>query len=171
MKEMYCQVLFNNPSKELVEMGCNDRSVMVYSTADGEPSETVWNTVLYSLLQQQTANPDADAMQKELHRAYVSNDGAMQARIKEKYLLETSLTLRNHVIRTLREFDQLIEHVDNTIEAAGGLAELEKEHKHIGMIHRHNQFVRGVFQKAKERLEEKIQAETRRRQRVPSQAR
>eukprot|EP01083_Nonionella_stella_P302783 1045430_1 len=30
MPEVFCQVLFNNPTPELIRLGCNDRSKMVY---------------------------------------------------------------------------------------------------------------------------------------------
>ena len=161
MKEIYCQVLFTKPSKEMIELGCNDRSKMVYRTQDGAISNTVWDTVLYSLLEQQVAgNAQVEATREEFYQAHVTGDEETKAAIRERYILESSMTLRNHVDRTLKEFNELVDKVDAIIEASGDKDMVNKEYPRLDMIHKHNKFVQGVFQKVQQRLEGIIQAET-----------
>lgn len=165
MKELYCQVLFTNPSKEMVELGCNDRSKMVYGTENGDISTTVWNAVLYSLLEQQSGNTEAEAMKKAFYQAHLDGDTATMTKVRAKYFLEICLTLRNHVVRTSREFEELVGKVNTIIEASGDMSLVEKEHPHLGIIHQHNRFILGVFQKVQNRLEAFVKKEmTRRRQ-------
>jgi len=165
MKELYCQILFTSPSKVMIELGCADRTKMLYRTEDGAIADTVWNTVLYSLLEQQIGNPEAEAARKALYQAHLDCDATTTSEIREKYLLEASLTLRNHVERTLKDLDELVDKVDGMIEASGDVTLVEKEYPHLLMIHRHNCFLQGVFQKVKDRLDGMIQTDmTRRRQ-------
>lgn len=164
MKELYCQVLFTKPSKELIELGCTDRSKMVYRTQDGAVSNTVWDIVLYSLLEQQVAgNAQVEAIRKEFYQAHVNGDEETKAPIRERYTLECSLTLRNHVQSTLKEFNDLVNKVDTILEASGDKDRVNEENPCLEMIHKHNKFVQGVFQRVQKRLEGMIQAETVRR--------
>ena len=52
MPEIFSEILFSKPSKEMIDLGCYDQSKMVYGTKDGSISDTIWDTVLYSLLDQ-----------------------------------------------------------------------------------------------------------------------
>lgn len=169
MKEIYCQVLFTNPSKEMIELGCNDRAKMVYRT-DGAISDTVCDVVLYSLLEQQVGNTEAEATRKILYQAHLNDDETTKTAIREKYLLESSLALRNHVERTLKEFSELVEKIDTIIEGSGDISLVDKEYPHLGMIHKHNKFVQGVFEKVKRRLDGMIQSETTRRRHTMADA-
>jgi hypothetical protein len=171
MNELYCQVLFTKPSKEMIELGCTDRSKMVYRTQDGAISNTVWDSVLYSLLEQQVAgNAQVEAIREEFYQAHVNGDEATKAAIRERYILESSLTLRNHVDRTLTEFNELVDKVDAIIEASGDKDMVSKEYPRLEKIHKHNKFVQDVFQKVQQRLEGMIQAETTRRRQAMAAA-
>ena len=165
MQNIFCQVLFTNPSKEMADLGCNDRSKMVYRTEDGGIANAVWDTVLYALLEQQTGNSEAEAARKTLYQAHIDGDDKTKAEIRQKYLLESCLTLRNHVVKTLNEINSLVDKVDNIMEASGDASMVEKEYPRLSMIHRHNLYVQSVFQKVKDRLDDMTQKEmTRRRQ-------
>jgi Fe-S oxidoreductase len=170
MKELYSQVLFTKPSKEMIDLGCADRSKMVYRTKDGAVANTIWDTVLYSLLEQQLGNTEVKATREAFYKAHVNGDEATKAAIRARYNLESHLTLRNHVERTLKEFDELVDKVDSIIEASGDKDIVEKEYPRLEMIHKHNKFVQGVFQKVQRKLDDTIKTETTRRRQVMSEA-
>eukprot|EP01083_Nonionella_stella_P106747 308341_1 len=100
MPEVFCQVLFNNPTPELIRLGCNDRSKMVYRTTDGGISTAVWDCILYTLLAQVPFEQD------EFYTAHIEKDIAKKAEFHTKYALEESLTLRNHVEGTANELKE-----------------------------------------------------------------
>jgi len=67
------------------------------------------------------------------------------------------------VERTLKDLDELVDKVNGLIEASGDVSLVEKEYPHPLVIHRHNCFLQGVFQKVKDRLDGMIQMEMTRR--------
>jgi hypothetical protein len=74
MKEIFCQVLFTNPSKEMIDLGCNDRARMVYGTSDGGIGRAILDSMLYSLLEQQTGNSEAECARTEFYQAHIDGN-------------------------------------------------------------------------------------------------
>jgi len=133
MPEVFCQVLFNNPTPELIRLGCNDRSKMVYRTTDGGISTAVWDCILHTLLAQVPFEQD------EFYTAHIEKDIAKKAEFHTKYALEESLTLRNHVEGTANELKELLDKID-------ALGDYDKdEHPRLELIKRHNEFLYRVF--------------------------
>ena len=151
MPEVFSQLLFSNPTPTLVNLGCNDRSKMVYRTSDGSISTTVWDCILYTLLAQV---PDE---QDEFYTAHIEENMQEKQKFHQKYALEESLTLRNHVEGTANEFKDLVTKIDAMDE------EERASHPRLAMIRRHNHFLYRTFDKAKQRIDQRAQAEVQRR--------
>lgn len=152
MPEVFSQLLFNNPTPELILLGCNDRSKMVYRTADGGVSVAVWDCVLHTLLAQVPEEQD------EFYTAHLEGNGAVKSHFHQKYALEESLTLRNHVEGTAKEYKTLIDKIDAM--ASNGAYDY---HKHLKMIRRHNEFLYEIWMKVLDRIKHRAMTETRRR--------
>jgi len=150
MPEIFCQVVFADPTPGHVLIGCNDRSKMVYQSDDGAIADTVWYSVLYALL---AAKPEE---QQDLLDAHAHGDLSIKESLRAKYLLEISLTLKNHVAGTIRELESLTERIY--------LAKNDDHHHpNLSLIKKQNGFLQAVFKKVLERLLLIVETETRRR--------
>jgi len=146
MPEVFSQLLFNNPTAELIKLGCNDRSKMVYRTTDGGISTAVWDCILFTLLAQ------VPEEQKKFYAAHLSGNGEEKQQFHQKYALEESLTLRNHVEATANEFKDLVTKIDAMSE------EEQATHPRLPMIRRHNHFLYRKFDVVKQRIDQRAQA-------------
>jgi hypothetical protein len=155
MPELFSQVVFPDATPQHIALGCNDRSKMVYATEDGAISGTIWDSVLYALL---ASKPDE---QQALYDAHQQGDVETKKALYSKYLLETSLTLRNHVDGTLKELELLQQHIEKT-KGTG-------KHPNLPLVEKHNGFLQSVFRKVKLRLDAMVQEETTRRRSVIQQ--
>lgn len=144
--EIYSNVNFPDPDDDLIRLGAGDRTKMVYRTRDGAIANSVWDCVLYATL---GSRPEE---RKRLVDAVVNGDAEIRKALHDKYALETSLALKNHVEQTLLESYPL-----QSIPQGG------KETTRTALIRQHNNFVRGVFEKVKARLEGMVESETKRR--------
>lgn len=159
MPEIWCEILFTNPSKEMIELGCEDRSKMTYGTKDGLISQSVWDTVLYSLLDQ------VPAEQKVFYSAHLENDEHTKKMIHDKYIMETSLALRKHVMKTLNELKPVLMKTEEIFETSN------YKHQHyprLAMIHEHNMFLYRTFDMVRQRIDERAKEELKRRKKSDS---
>lgn len=148
MPEVFSQLLFSKPTPELVNLGCEDRSKIVYRTADGGVSTAVWDCILYTLLAQ------VPQEQKDFYAAHLEENFEKKAEYHRKYALEEALTLRNHVDETAMEFKDLVTKID-------AMDEVERStHPRLDMIRRHNHFLYRTFDKVRQRIDQRAQTET-----------
>ena len=155
MPEIFCEVLFSNPPKEMIDLGCDDRSKMVYGTKDGSISDTVWDTVLYSLLDQVPED------QQDFYVSHLEGDDQVKAAIHDKYVMETSLALRKHVMKTLSELKNVLHETYTIVEASS--ENINEEHPRLAMIHDHNIFLYQTFDKVRQRIDVRAKEELKRR--------
>ncbi|GFH55116.1 SET domain-containing protein [Chaetoceros tenuissimus] len=156
MPEVFSQLLFDKQTPELVELGCNDRSKMVYRCDDGGISTAVWDCILYTLLAQ------VPQEQQLFYSAHLEGNLEEKRRFHKKYALEEALTLRNHVEATANEFRDLVVKID-------AMDDDEKaKHPRIDLIRRHNSFLCGVFDRVKSRIDERAQKEVLKRRGITS---
>ncbi len=151
MPEVFSQLLFSKPTPELINLGCEDRSKMVYRTADGGVSTAVWDCILYTLLAQVPQEQD------EFYTAHIEQNLEKKLTFHKKYALEEALTLRNHVEGTANEFKDLVTKIDLMDEKECA------SHPHLSMIRRHNYFLYRTFDKVRQRIDQRAQAEVQRR--------
>jgi len=156
MSEVFCNVLYSNPSQEMINLGCNDRTKMVYRTKDGAVANAVWDTALYSLLDQVTED------QALFYNAQQEGDKDMKAVMHEKYVIETSLILRKHVVNELAQLGALLRK-GAFIFSSMSETELEREHPRLSMIQLHNAFLFETFDKVRQGIDQRIQAELKKR--------
>lgn len=156
MPEVFSQLLFHNPTPELIDLGCNDRSKMVYRTSDGGISTTVWDCILYTLLAQ------VPSEQEEFYSAHITGNMEEKLKFHRKYALEESLTLRNHVEATANEFRDYVRKIDFMSEDERAL------HPRLELIRRHNHFLYRIFDKVRQRIDNRAQAEVKRRKEAQS---
>ena len=83
----------------------------------------------------------------------MDSDSATKKFFHQKFHLETCLTLKKHVDRTLHEMDEILQ----TMEAIS--LEEKKLHPRYDVILSSNQFVRKVFAMVKQRVDGMIQSE------------
>jgi hypothetical protein len=158
MPEVFSQLIFTNPSKEMISLGCNDRSNMVYRSQDGGIPNTIWDCIMYTLLEQ------VPQEQAAFYQAYRNRDVPTQRYYHEKYLLEAAMTLRPHVMNTVSEHRELLGKIDGIvqqIEANG--QRVQDVHPRLMMIKKHNEFLCGVFDKVRARLDNISQIEVKKR--------
>jgi len=146
--EVPSQVMFTNPTPEMVAMGCNDPRRMVFRSEDGLIANAVWDSILYSVL---ASNPSE---QKELYEAHMQGDRKAKAEIHSRYALEVSMALKNHVEQALVESYSEVSELPTTDEG---------DHPTLLLIAKHKKLIREVFQKVKTRLDGIVDMEWRRR--------
>jgi hypothetical protein len=151
MPEVFSQLLFNNPTPELINLGCNDRSKMVYRTVDGGIAIAVWDCILYTLLAQ------VPQEQELFYSAHLKGNTEEKLLFHKKYGLEEALTVKNHVEATANEFKDLVTKIDAMSE------EEQASHPRLPMIRRHNRFLFETFDKVKDRVKNRIYLEGKRR--------
>lgn len=156
MPEVFSQLLFQNPTPELIHLGCNDRSKMVYRTSDGGISTTVWDCILYTLLAQ------VPSEQQEFYTAHMEGNVEEKMRFHRKYALEEALTLRNHVEATANEFRDYFRKIDFMKEEERAL------HPRLPLIRRHNHFLYRIFDKVRQRIDQRARNEVKRRKEAKS---
>lgn len=142
MPEVFCQVLFDHPKPELVQLGCEDRSRMVYRTVDGAIAPAVWDCVLYALLEQ------APALQQAFYEAHVSGNEVRKRAIADRFAKETATVLLSHVVGTLLGLDSLVETTRDLLRREG-----YTQHPRLPNIGRHNEFLQAVFGRVKQNLD------------------
>ncbi len=158
MPEIFSQLIFSNPSREMIQMGCNDRAEMVYRTEDGSISNAIWDCVLYTLLNQ------VPLEQREFYQAYASRDYVTLKKYHEKYLLEAALTLRPHVMNNIGEQRELLGRIDGIIEMVESTGDyISDVHPRLLMIRKHNEFLCNVFEMVREQLDKIAQSEVKKR--------
>jgi len=146
--EVLSQVLFKTPTAEMIALGCNDPTKMVFRSEDGMIANAVWDSMLYALLVSESGE------QMALYNAHVQGDKEAKAAIHSRYALEVSLALKKHVEQALAESYSEVQDdplVDDT------------DHPRLHLIRQHNSFLREIFLKVKCRLDGMIHAELRRR--------
>jgi hypothetical protein len=151
---IFCQILVNQPSQRHKDMGY-DNAKMVFSTSDGTIAEEVWDTVLYSILEQ------APQIQEAFYQAHVQGNLEAKCAIRRQFSLETGIMIRRHVDGTLTELKPLLKKVDDLGETAFG------HHPRLALIQRHNAFIYRTFSRVKARLDETLKAEADRRKLMP----
>ena len=145
MPEIFSQIVFTNPCPELIELGCEDRSKMVYRTEDGLISNAVWDCILFALLH---SKPEE---QKLLYEAHINGNKEAKAKLHSKYALEVLISLRRHITDTRSHFEsKVIGSVNPTVFT---------EHPRLETILRMNQFVSSVLSKVLFRVERMIESE------------
>jgi hypothetical protein len=150
MPEIFSQLIFNNPTPELINLGCNDRSKLVYRTSDGGISTTIWDCILFTLLAQVPHEQDLFYT-----AAALENNMEEKLNFHAKYALEESMTLRGHVKGTVQELKDLIDNIDSVA--------FPDAHPRLELIRRHNVFLYETFNKVLQRIEARCQTEVMRR--------
>jgi len=135
----YCKILFSNPSREIQEIGY-DPSKMLFSTENGAISQTVWDVLLYSRLEQKRLESD----QRAFYQAHMSGDEQTKGSIHAKYMKETCGALRRHVDHILAEVAELGVKT-NAFDSS--------KHPRLPVIKRHNEMVTATFQRVRENLD------------------
>ena len=147
MPEIFSQIVFTNPCPELVELGCEDRSKMVYRTEDGLISNAVWDCILFALLH---SKPDE---QKLLYDAHVNGNKEGKTKLHAKYALEVLISLRRHISDTRFHFE-------SKLSSSGSVNQMVlAEHPRLETILRMNKFVSSVLGKVLFRVERMIESE------------
>eukprot|EP00977_Amphora_coffeiformis_P012375 scaffold3058_cov177-Amphora_coffeaeformis.AAC.12 len=150
MPEIFSQITLKNPSKQHQAMGY-DLDKMVFRTKDGDISQPVWDVLLFSILEQK---PE---LQQRFYKSHVNGDEKSKDEIHKMFHLETCLTLKTHVDRTLAEMDEILTRM-NSIDNK------EKElHPMYSLIYKNNQFVHNVFGMVQKKVDQMIKAEVMRR--------
>ena len=173
MPEVFSQLIFANPSNELVSLGCNDRASMVYRSEDGGIPNSIWDCILYTLLEQV---PDEQYL---FYNASVKKDYATLRTFHERYLLEAAMTLRPHVMSTVGELRELLGRIDGIIQvvesnngssknsssqsSSSSSSSIDEVHPRLLMIREHNQFLCNVFEKVRQRLDFIVEGEVKKR--------
>lgn len=146
MPEIFSQITVETPSKRHQQMGY-DLDAMVFRTQDGAIANAVWDVLLYTILEQKPQ------LQEQFYQAHKRGDQDTKQRMHQKFHLESCLTLKTHVDRTLTEMDEILNKMD----------EVEEDERHLrprySLIRTNNEFVRGVFAMVKQRVDGMIQAE------------
>jgi hypothetical protein len=144
LPEIFCQILSNEPSQKLVNMGY-DSTKMVFRTTDGAIANAVWDVMMYNLLEQ------VPEIQESFYQAHMSEDHATKAAIHGKFHLEATLLLRNHVHKSLQECQELLHSATNLDDS---------EHPRLPLIRRHLNFLSDTFTKVQNNLDGIIRRET-----------
>ena len=143
--EIFCQILVNEPSDELVKIGYSTDK-MVFRTHDGAIATAVWDVILYSILKQ------VPEQQKLFYQACMDQTD-LRSQFHAKYLLETAITIRNYVSQSLNEVQELLSGKVAAAEQDG------RDHPRLGLIKWHNEFMSEVFQKVQNGLDDTIREE------------
>jgi SET domain len=114
-----------------------DPSNLVFRTSDGGISNTIWDFILYTLLEQNKQ------LQTLFLNAHINQQYDRKKYIHSKYHSECCSCLLNHIDRTIKEMDDLREKI-NTID--------ETTHTRLPMIRRNNDLVTTTFRKVQARL-------------------
>jgi len=158
MPEIFSQLIFTNPSDEMIQLGCNDRSAMVYRSSDGGIPNSIWYCVLYTLLAQ------VPELQTTFFNAFMNNDKNTLKSIHQKYLLETAMTLRPHVVKNCNELNDLLLNIASIIQNIDSSGEcIDEVHPRLLMIREHNKFLYDIFDKVRIRLDKIIESEVKER--------
>ena len=112
---------------------------------------------MYSILDQA---PDD---QTSFYKAHIANDKEGKRHIHDKYTMETSLSLRKHVINALKELESLLVHMDEIITSYPSPQDLSKDHPRFGLIRQHNIFLYQTFDKVRHQIDTRAKAELQRR--------
>jgi hypothetical protein len=139
MSEVFCEMVFPNPSAQHKALGCEDRSKMVFRTSDGAIANAVWDSILYALL---ASKPDE---QDNLYKAHIQDNYDAKAMLHDKYSHYTGAILKNHLQSTLTVLSELRKRIQ---KAQSSIA-----HPNLALIHRQNIFLTDVFSKVKARIE------------------
>ena len=150
MPEIFSQITLENPSEQHQDMGY-DLDKMVFRTTDGAISKPVWDVLLYSILEQK---PE---IQERFYQSHIDGDVNTKDGIRKMFHLETCLTLKTHVDRTVAEIDEILKKMDGIDE------EQKRLNPRYGLILMNNQFVRHVFGMVKDQVDGMIKAEVMRR--------
>lgn len=142
----YCKFMptmaFENP--ELYDIGfAFDR--MGFEVQNGEIMPEVWDVMLYMLLK----NNNDENTQQLFYQACVNGDGDTKAQIHQQYFSQTCYALSEHVKDVLHEIADCESYMD---QGGVGLA-----HTNVPVIRRHNDFIRQVFTKVKNNLDQMMQ--------------
>ena len=151
MPEIFCELVFKNPTKDHLQFGCNDRSKMVYHISkDGTDliSDVVWDSIFYALLAQV---PDD---QEDLVRAHRMSDATAKAKLHATYALETAMTLRNHVTGKIGELEDLLTKIRRLMKETD--ENPSRKHPHLSLIQTHNEFLKSSFVKVEAHLNDVI---------------
>lgn len=133
----FCKIMISKPSQEFINMGY-DHSKMLFYKDTGEVSQEVWDVLLYQMLGK--SNPSD---QQALYKAHMSGDLGSKQSLHNKYYLQTSAALLNHVDNFLKQLDKISEKTNGR--------DLNV-HPRLPMIRKHNEFVRRTFLKVRENL-------------------
>ena len=112
---------------------------------------------MYSILDQA---PDD---QTSFYNAHISNDEERKKHIHDKYVMETSLSLRKHVMNNLKELESLLMHMDQIMASYSSPQDLSKDHPRFGLIRQHNIFLYQTFDKVRHQIDTRAKAELQRR--------
>ena len=143
--EIFCQILVNEPSDELVKIGyATDK--MVFRTHDGAIATAVWDVILYSILEQ------VPEQQRLFYQACIDQTD-LRSQFHAKYRLETAITISRYVSQSLTEVQELLH---SKVAAA---EQDDRDHPRLDLIKRHNEFMSEVFQKVRNGLDDTIREE------------
>ena len=148
----YCKMVFNNPSKELVDVGYEPTKMLFYCNS-GDIDPVVWDVLLFSRLEKKR---EYDGFKNAFYDACMSGDENTKQQIHEQFYGETTKALLLHVDHILAEVADLSVKM-NRYDAT--------KHPRLPLLRQHHSMITSVFQKVRSQIApmvEEIQASARR---------
>ena len=148
----YCKMVFNNPSKELVDVGYDPTKMLFYSSS-GDIDPVVWDVLLFSRLEKKR---EYDGFKNAFYDACMSGDENTKQQIHEQFYGETTKALLLHVDHILAEIADLSVKM-NRYDAT--------KHPRLPLLRQHHSMITSVFQKVRSQIApmvEQMQASARR---------
>jgi hypothetical protein len=141
MQECYSEISFPNVDSRQQKLGCDDKDKMVFSCETGAIANSVYDSILYALLQ---GHPDE---QTALYEAHVSGNKEAKKAIHDRYALQVEAVLYNHVTSKLLALNRLATKIQT-----------HEPTPNLKLIAKHNAFLTNVFLKVKASLEKTLDA-------------
>ncbi len=130
----FCKLM--TVQQEMDDLGIDYSKMLFYET--GEIADEVWDVLLYQILAADTN------LQQGFYQAYTTGDAETKAGYHQQYYANTLEALKNHVVGTLMDIDQLTE---------TAYTKDPSTHPRLPVILSHNEFVKNTFLKVKARLD------------------
>jgi len=140
----YCKLLPPTVNQDMIDLGYSFDRMLFYKT--GEVADEVWDIFLYQHLS--ATNIDD---QQALMRAHREEDYDTKLALHENYYSATSAALLEHVESFMKDIDKVIKKAETIGVSDPNTPYVKWEHPRLPLIHKHNLFVKEVFQNVRNR--------------------